>query len=216
MEKTKKVSGSIWQKIIFAISLFYVFFHIYTAAFGVVSGVGQKALHIGIVMVIYYLREFVKIDRKMPARLWDILCCVGVIASIAYLIRIDATYALRAGITYTSDIIFGIILIVTLLDCTRRIVGNSLCIVISAFILYAFVGQYLPSFLKYSGMSLKRFINVMYLGTDGILAPLSIRLRPLLFCSLFWVRLCRKPALAHSLPIWQLSGSENTVVARQK
>ena len=168
MEKTKKVSGSIWQKIIFAISLFYVFFHIYTAAFGVVSGVGQKALHIGIVMVIYYLREFVKIDRKMPARLWDILCCVGVIASIAYLIRIDATYALRAGITYTSDIIFGIILIVTLLDCTRRIVGNSLCIVISAFILYAFVGQYLPSFLKYSGMSLKRFINVMYLGTDGI------------------------------------------------
>ena len=168
MGETKKSPASLLSKAIFILSLFYVLFHIYTAAFGVVSGVGQKALHIGIIMVIYYLREFAKPDRSQLARAWDLIACIGVTASIAYLIKIDATYALRAGITYTSDVIFGLILIITLLDCTRRIVGTSLCIVISAFILYAFTGQYLPSFLKYGGMSLKRFISVMYLGTDGI------------------------------------------------
>lgn len=169
MNKLEKAGPiSILKKFVFAISFFYVFFHIYTAAFGVVSGVGQKALHIGIIMVIYYISELIKDNKKWYFRVWDLLCCIGVASSIAYLIKIDATYALRAGITYTSDIIFGIILIVTLLDCTRRIIGDSLCIVISCFIVYAFLGQYLPSFLKYSGMSLKRFINVMYLGTDGI------------------------------------------------
>lgn len=167
-ELKKSRFNSILGKIIFLISLFYVFFHIYTAAFGVVSGVGQKALHIGIIMVIYYISEFAKTEKKWHVRIWALLCCIGVIASITYLIKIDATYSLRAGITYMSDIVFGIILIVTLLDCTRRIVGNSLCIVISCFIVYAFIGQYLPSFLKYGGMSLKRFISVMYLGTDGI------------------------------------------------
>lgn len=47
--KVKKATSGL----VFLLSLFFVLFHIYTAMFGVVSGVGQKALHIGIIMTIY-------------------------------------------------------------------------------------------------------------------------------------------------------------------
>lgn len=154
--------------LVFLLSLFFVGFHIYTAMFGVVSGVGQKALHIGIIMLIFYLRETVKPGRKMILRILDALICIGVIASVAYLIMIDQTLALRSGIVYRSDIVFGLIFIITLIEATRRVVGNSLAIVVGVFIAYAFGGRYLPSFLRFAGMNVKRFVEVMYMGSDGI------------------------------------------------
>ena len=154
--------------LIFALSLFFVGFHMYTAMFGVVSGVGQKALHIGIILLIYYLRESIKPNRNKLLRLVDVLLCIGVVASVAYLIVIDKTLALRSGIVYKSDIIFGLIFILALMEATRRAVGNSLAIVVCVFIAYAFFGQHLPSFLRFAGMSVKRFVEVMYMGSDGI------------------------------------------------
>ena len=87
---------------------------------------------------------------------------------MTYLISIDKTLALRSGIVYKTDIIFGLFFIIALLEATRRVVGNSLTIVVLCFVAYAFLGQYLPSFLRFAGMSIKRFVEVMYLGSDGI------------------------------------------------
>lgn len=162
--KVKKATSGL----VFLLSLFFVLFHIYTAMFGVVSGVGQKALHIGIIMTIYFLREMIKPDRKTVLRVLDVLLCIGVVASVTYLISIDKTLALRSGIVYKTDIIFGLFFIIALLEATRRVVGNSLTIVVLCFVAYAFLGQYLPSFLRFAGMSIKRFVEVMYLGSDGI------------------------------------------------
>ncbi|GAA6394250.1 TRAP transporter fused permease subunit [Clostridiales bacterium] len=155
-------------RLVFLLSLFFVVFHIYTAMFGVVSGVGQKALHIGIIMTIFFLREMIKPNKKAAFAAIDLLLCIGSVASVTYLITIDKTLALRSGIVYPSDIIFGLIFIVALMEATRRVVGNSLTIVVGCFIAYAFLGQYLPSFLKFAGMSVKRFVEVMCLGSDGI------------------------------------------------
>ena len=163
MQSKRAITG-----LIFLLSLFFVGFHLYTAMFGVVSGVGQKALHIGVIMVIFYLREMIRPNRKRIFRILDALICAGVVSSIAYLIMIDKTLALRSGIVYQSDIIFGLIFILSLLEATRRVVGNSLAIVVGVFVAYAFLGRYLPSFLRFAGMSVKRFVEVMYMGSDGI------------------------------------------------
>ena len=163
MQSKRAITG-----LIFLLSLFFVGFHLYTAMFGVVSGVGQKALHIGVIMVIFYLREMIRPNRKRIFRILDSLICAGVVSSIAYLIIIDKTLALRSGIVYQSDIIFGLIFILSLLEATRRVVGNSLAIVVGIFVAYAFLGRYLPSFLRFAGMSVKRFVEVMYMGSDGI------------------------------------------------
>ena len=75
---------------------------------------------------------------------------------------IDSTIDLRSGVVYTYDIVFGVLLVLALIEATRRSVGTSLAIVTGCFILYGFFGQYMPGFLAHVGMDLPRFISIVY------------------------------------------------------
>ena len=88
--------------------------------------------------------------------------------SMIYIISIDSTIDLRSGMVYTYDILFGVLLMLALIEATRRSVGKSLAIVVACFIAYAFVGPYLPGFLAHAGMDIPRLTSIVYLGTDGI------------------------------------------------
>ena len=50
--------SKIWDKLIFLISVAFIVFHLYTAYFGVVSGVGQKAVHLLFMVVLLYMKDF--------------------------------------------------------------------------------------------------------------------------------------------------------------
>ena len=157
-----------FKKLSFLLAAVFCFFHCYTAMFGAAPGIQQKAIHVGLVLIIFFLDYAIKKDRKWSLRLIDILCMLGSGAAIAYLISIDQTIDLRAGLIYTSDVVFGLILIVVLMEATRRVVGLSLTIVVAVFIAYAFLGPRMPGFLRHPGMNLNRFISITFLGTDGI------------------------------------------------
>jgi len=75
---------------------------------------------------------------------------------------------------YTSDIIFGIGLIVLLLEACRRSTGIVLASVAVLFIAYIFLGPYLPEALEHRGMPLYRFIDLQVLSTQAIFGtPIS-------------------------------------------
>lgn len=48
---------SISAKIAAVLSVAFVVFHVYTALFGVLPGIGQKSVHLGLLMIIFYVRE---------------------------------------------------------------------------------------------------------------------------------------------------------------
>lgn len=57
-----------------------------------------------------------------------------------------------------------------ILEMTRRVAGTALVIIGLVFLAYVFLGPYLPGFLGYPGLSVKRFFSQVY--TDaGILGP---------------------------------------------
>lgn len=64
--------------------------------------------------------------------------------------------------------ILGSLLIILVLEATRRTTGVILSCVGIVFILYWFVGKYLPGILSHAGYSLKMFIDANYLCPDGI------------------------------------------------
>ncbi len=74
----------------------------------------------------------------------------------------------RSGIVLTIDKVFGVLLIISILDATRRTMGKALVIVVGVFIIYGFTGQYWPGFLHHAGLTFKNFTNLVYLTTDGI------------------------------------------------
>ena len=152
----------------------FVTFHVYTALFGVISNNGQKCIHLALIFGILFIGLLEK-DRKKPVLMGiDLLLLAAGVASMMYIWYVSPTYDDRGGITTLPDIVFGILLIITLVYATWRKIGAVLSIVAMVFILYAFGGMYAPSLLQHGGFKLGRYIHLIVFTADGILgSPLN-------------------------------------------
>ena len=155
------------KRLIAVLSVAFVLFHLYTAFFGVVPGIGQKSIHLGFILVIFYAMEFTEAET-IWRKVTSVVLLAASFAGVAYITVIYEALQTRIGLTYTADVVYGVLLIVAIFVATKRRLGLSLVVVTSIFILYGFFGMYFPGFLNHPGMGLKRFINVAYLTTDGI------------------------------------------------
>ena len=64
--------------------------------------------------------------------------------------------------------IFGIISLILVLELSRRAVGLPLAILVAISALYVIFGPYIPGPLSHAGVTPKRFIEFMYLTSNGI------------------------------------------------
>lgn len=170
MNKAKVIDNL--KKLFLLMSIVFTLFHLYAAGIGRLAGITHKAIHLGLVLVCFFLYEIIKDIQSDKSNLTNmIINCILIFFALAatlYIIKIDETASLRAGIIYNTDIIFGLMLILAVLVATKRNVGNILFYVVIGFIAYGFLGQYLPGVLRHSGLSVNRFISLTYMTTDGI------------------------------------------------
>ncbi|HHY70155.1 MAG TPA: TRAP transporter fused permease subunit, partial [Thermoanaerobacterales bacterium] len=66
------------------------------------------------------------------------------------------------------DLFLGIVLILVLLEATRRVAGMSLTIIVSIFIVYGFLGPWIPGLLAHRGFSVSSFIDTQVFSAGGI------------------------------------------------
>jgi len=102
---------------------------------------------------------------------------------------------MRMGRPSMMDLWMGVLLLVFLLEATRRAVGPALPIVALAFTAYAFLGPYLPDFLSFRGVSLKKYLSQVSLSTEGIFGiPLDVSASTIYLFVLFGAMLERAGA----------------------
>ena len=81
----------------------------------------------------------------------------------------------RAGMPSTLDLVFGLLAILLVMEAARRAIGWDLPVLAVLCLVYAYFGPYMPGFLAHRGYSVKRIIEHMYLGTEGIYGiPLGV------------------------------------------
>ena len=103
----------------------------------------------------------------------DVVLAVAAIAVAAYLIAIYGT--LMRNSTGTPFAPIGISMAAVagtalILELTRRVAGLALVIIAVVFLIYVFVGEYLPGFLSSPSVTWERFFSQVY--TDaGVLGP---------------------------------------------
>lgn len=86
----------------------------------------------------------------------------------------------------TMDIIVVLMLVALLLEAVRRVLGLNLYIFVLFFIVYAFCGKYFPGFMKYGGMTIQQFTEVVGMATDGIFgSPIITTANYIFFFMLF-------------------------------
>ena len=141
-----------------------------------------RPVHLGWVLVLVFLvYPLVKEEHAGPKlyplfRLIDLAMIVlsGWAAAQISVFDYDDISFLLDGLQM-PDLIAGTVLVVLLLEATRRTVGMTMVIVAGVFILYALFGDVLPASVASKGFSLEEMIRFHIFSTNGVFgAPLAI------------------------------------------
>ena len=134
----------------------------------------QRPLHLVLAMALLLLWTPLatgKAGRGFPA-LIDGVLFLGVLGMGGYYLASATRLTERMeGIdpVLTVDMVFGVLVVVLLLECVRRVVGWSLLGVLLLFLTYAFVGKWTPGWLRFSGFEFEQTIEILTMSLNGIL-----------------------------------------------
>lgn len=68
----------------------------------------------------------------------------------------------------SMDLLLGVALIFIIMEATRRVAGMSLAVIVSIFMVYGFLGPWIPGPLGHRGFDLASFIDTQVLSPGGI------------------------------------------------
>ncbi|MFN2340404.1 MAG: TRAP transporter permease [Halanaerobium sp.] len=152
-------------------------FHLYTAGFGVLLALKQRAVHLGFIFTLIFLLYPAlknKKDNKFILGI-DLILALGSIAISSYIIFNYEVLVRRAGMYTQLDQFMAILAIIIVLEGTRRALGPELPAIAVLFLLYAHYGQQMPGMLAHRGYSWSRIASHMYFTTEGIFGiPLGV------------------------------------------
>ena len=142
-------------------------FHLYTA-YAIVPTQTLRPVHVGFVLFLSFL--LFPAARRFRHRImwWDWIAAALSIAIVVYLILGGDDFTDRNTSPEPWDIVFGIGLIVLVLEAMRRTNGWIMPVITSAFLLYALFGPWLPAPWTHKGYEVGRLIGVMYMTLEGI------------------------------------------------
>lgn len=168
------------QYITVIISIIFVLFQLYATLSGTVTAQILRATHLAFVQLLAFL--LFPATKKMPRNtlpFYDVLLGLAGAGCWMYIVINFQNLVRRSGNNTTLDVIIGIIGILILFESCRRIVGLPIMTIASIFVIYAFVGKYLPGFLHHRGYSLQRVVCHLFYNTEGIMGT------PIGACSTF-------------------------------
>jgi TRAP transporter 4TM/12TM fusion protein len=134
-----------------------------------------RYVHLGFILVLAFL--IFPLSKKMDR--WTkwvdvVLAGLGLAATVHALANIDL-FIRRSTSPDRLDLFFGIVVILLLIELSRRIVGNAFTLILALFLLYGMFGNFLPGPLANKGYDLSRIVGHMYMTLDGIFGvPLSV------------------------------------------
>jgi TRAP transporter 4TM/12TM fusion protein len=99
---------------------------------------------------------------------YDFLLAFLGIAVVVYMLIDFDEFIYRSVIPNVWDKIFGVILILLVLEATRRTTGWIMPAIVIAFLIYAFVGPELPNPWTHRGYDIDRVVGHMYMTLEGI------------------------------------------------
>ncbi len=98
----------------------------------------------------------------------------AVVGALYIFINYDALNA-RSGAWSPLDVGMGLMSIFLILKAARRTLGMALPVIAVIFILYDYLGQYMPDMIAHKGASINKIVGQMYLTTEGIFGvPLGV------------------------------------------
>ena len=154
-------------------SVLLVLFHAYTCIFGLFEPLVQRPVHLLLLLVIVYLLYPLK---GRFGTFLDLLFIFLAVAPILHLIISYDQITERAGDITPMEVILGVMLIFSIAEGCRRVIGVILTVIAAIALAYNIWGNFLPlPGVTFRHISFARIIATQYLSTEGIwTAPLAV------------------------------------------
>jgi TRAP transporter 4TM/12TM fusion protein len=166
------------------IAIGWALFQLALASVLVLDSTKIRAIHLAFAIALLYLTlPALKLPRKRMGFLYvtdripalDYLMALAGALCALYIALDYEGLAMRAGVPLVRDMIVGTMLVVLLLEASRRVIGPALPVIAIAFTLYAFMGPYMPDLLAFKGVSARKYLSNITLTTEGIYGiPLGV------------------------------------------
>jgi TRAP transporter 4TM/12TM fusion protein len=154
-------------------------FHYYTAGFGLLPEQTHRGIHIAFVLGLIFLvfpTFKLKSATPLPSNvlrplgigLHDWILALAAAAASLYVPWIFHDLVFRVGNPSGLDVFMGTLMIVVLLEATRRSVGWPLPIIAIVLMLYAMYGRSMPGIFAHPGNTWNAVVNHLYLTSQGI------------------------------------------------
>ncbi|MCY4430984.1 MAG: TRAP transporter permease [Rhodospirillales bacterium] len=193
-----------------ALSIALALFHLFCALFGTPESRAFRSTHLVVMLVLAFLLRplgraspldpvLVPGDpgnaRRMAGFAADMaLAALGIFVQVYTLFDLEA-FLMRQGDITDTDIAVGTLMVVLVLEATRRMVGLAMVAVAGFFVAHALFTQHFPGFLYGPPTSYRKFIDFVFMRTEGIFGiPIYVASTYILLFILFGAILLRSGA----------------------
>nr|WP_273003144.1 TRAP transporter permease [Acetomicrobium hydrogeniformans] len=154
-------------------------FHLYTAVFGSLEAYLQRNVHLlWVLPLTFLLFPPTKQSPKDRVPWFDwLLAFLATLPGLYVIFNYESIIyrMIQVDPVTVTQIVMGTLLVVLLLEGTRRVVGLPLAIIGALFALYMYFGHYMPGIFRAYPFSFDRIIEHFYLTDEGIFSsPLGI------------------------------------------
>ncbi len=168
--------GGVLAAGITAFAVFVSVFHLYAAVAGsppftntpIIATYLLRPLHVGMVLALIYMLFPMAPGLRSRINPLDWICAALSLLVIGYIVYQGPEFGDRAIDPDPLDFAVGLVLIVLLLEATRRSTGWIMPVVSLMFIAYALFGKYLPPPWTHRGYSVERLVGHLYMTLEGI------------------------------------------------
>jgi TRAP transporter 4TM/12TM fusion protein len=158
----------------------WTLFQLYTAQAGLYDLLIQLPVHVGFAVALAFLTDPIPesdaqaeaLRRRPRRRRWpDALAALAALACAAYYVVNNGRLASRMAMVDelpVADLAVGVLFVLLLLEASRRHIGPSLPVMALAFVVYSFVGPWLPGFLSHGGEGAMKLVDGQMFTTGGV------------------------------------------------
>ncbi len=171
-------------------SIALAIFHLFVAAFGTPEGRSFRSVHLTVMLTLAIfmfplfrqsIRDPIVVagDPRNGLRIFgfciDLALVVAVLIVEIYTIWDIEAFQLRLGDKYTPDLIVGGVLILLVLEGTRRAVGWAMVFVTGFFLFHTLFANHFYGFFYGPPVRFPKFIDTLFVASDGIFGiPLHV------------------------------------------